>query len=152
LKAVKSLVRNLAKPKGYSGDLDDPIILVHDGARPLVTLALIRKIIQAAQKYGAAIPGLVPRDTVKLVSRGGGVIRETLDRNRLREVQTPQGFRLSTLQEAYRVTSRDNFTATDDAALVERIGYPVRVISGDPRNIKITTRLDLKVAEILLAM
>lgn len=149
LKAVRTLNRAMAKMKGSWRDPGDPVVLIHDGARPLVSPALIRRVIQATRKHGAAVPGLVPENTIKLVSDRGAV-QQTFDRSRLRKIQTPQGFRLSIIQEAYRLVSRKHFIATDDATLVERIGFPVQVIAGDPKNLKITTPSEIKVAKVLL--
>lgn len=149
LKAVRTLNRALSKMKGSWRDPGDPVVLIHDGARPLVDPALIRRVIQAARKYGAVVPGLIPENTIKLVNERG-VIQQTFDRSRLRKVQTPQAFRLSIILEAYRLLSRKHFVVTDDASLVERIGFPVRVVAGDPKNLKITTRTEISAARAIL--
>jgi 2-C-methyl-D-erythritol 4-phosphate cytidylyltransferase len=124
------------------------IVLVHDGARPLVTPALIRRVIRAAEKSGAAIPALPLSDTVKDVA-GGRVLR-TLDRTRLVGVQTPQGFATAVLGQALERARADHFVGPDDAALVEHLGHTVTVVDGDATNIKITTLLDLTLAEAYL--
>jgi len=121
------------------------IVLVHDGARPLVPAALIRRIIREAAAHGAAVPALPLEDTVK-EGADGRVVR-TVDRASLYRIQTPQGFAFEILEEAFRRAGEDGFTGTDDASLVERLGKPVVIVEGDPRNIKITTLLDLKWAE-----
>ncbi len=118
------------------------IVLVHDAARPLVAPELVSSIIRAARRRGAAVPGIAPADTVKSVD-GGGRVTGTLDRARLRMVQTPQGFRASWLRRAFRRAAVEGTAATDDASLVEAAGMPVVVVDGDPLNFKITTRADL---------
>jgi len=124
------------------------IVLVHDGARPLVTDALIRRIIREAAAHGAAVPVLPVEDTIK-EGANGRIIR-TVDRTALFRAQTPQGFAFDLLEEAFRRAAEDGFTGTDDASLVERLTRPVALVDGDPRNIKITTLLDLKWAEEFL--
>jgi 2-C-methyl-D-erythritol 4-phosphate cytidylyltransferase len=121
---------------------DGAIVLVHDAARPMVPRAVVSSVIEAARRHGAAVPGLPPSDTIKMVGRGGRVIR-TLDRSGLRMVQTPQGFRISALRRAFRVARRRHLVATDDASLAEAAGVPVVVVPGDPANFKVTTRDDL---------
>ena len=124
------------------------VILVHDGARPLVDAALISRVIAAAKVEGAAVPVLPLDDTVKEV-REGHVVR-TVDRTTLVRTQTPQGFQYGVLKQALDAARRDRFYGTDEAALAERAGIPVSVVEGDPRNIKITTPVDLNIAEGLL--
>jgi len=120
--------------------------LVHDGARPLVTHRLLRDALEAARETGAAVPALPLADTVKEVE--GGTVVRTLDRSRLRAVQTPQAFRYDLLLEAHR---RATVEATDDAALVEALGMVVRVFPGSPYNLKVTVPADLEVARALVA-
>ncbi len=126
------------------------IVLVHDAARPLVEARLIDAIIDGAARYGAAVPAIAPSDTVKRVGNAS-VVEETLPRDRLRLVQTPQGFRFDLLLAAHQRAARERFLGTDDAQLVERAGGEVRVVEGSPRNIKITAPSDLILAEALLA-
>jgi 2-C-methyl-D-erythritol 4-phosphate cytidylyltransferase len=130
----------------------DDIVLVHDAVRPFVTKEIIQDVIQAAQKYGAAIAGLPAADTVKQVERTaeGAVITSTLPRERVVMAQTPQGFRYSVLKKAFDEATADGFVGTDEASLVERSGHPVAVVMGSPRNIKITTPADLDLAEFFL--
>jgi 2-C-methyl-D-erythritol 4-phosphate cytidylyltransferase len=123
------------------------VILVHDGARPLVSAGLIDRVIEAAEKRGAAVPAVPCRDTLKEID-GGRVVR-TLDRGRLGRVQTPQGFASALLRRALAAASAEGISGTDEAALVERLGEEVAVVSGDPENIKITTPLDLIAAEAI---
>ena len=128
----------------------DEIILVHDAARPLVTPVIIDAVISAAAESGAAVPAVAPADTVRQVAADGAV-EATLPRERLRLAQTPQGFQGRLLREAYERAERDGFTGTDDAALVERSGHRVRLVEGSASNFKITTPLDLALAEAILA-
>jgi len=121
-------------------------VVVHDGARPLVTPQLIEEGLAAARETGAAVCALPAQDTVKRVDEQGRVL-STLERRRLWLVQTPQVFRCDILREAHERSRR---TATDDAALVERLGYRVQVYPGSPRNLKVTTPEDLALAEALL--
>lgn len=132
---------------------DWDVIAVHDGARPFVTAELVERVVDAAARCGAAVPGLVPSDTVKVVEPATGATRveSTLPRAHLRAVQTPQAFAGPLLHEAYRAAVAEGFTGTDDASLVERLGHPVSVVPGDPENLKVTTPLDLIAAEARLA-
>jgi len=123
-------------------------VVVHDGARPLVTPQLIEEGLAAARETGAAVCALPAHETVKRVDEQGRVLR-TLDRRRLWLVQTPQVFRYDILREAHERSRR---TATDDAALVERLGHRVQVYPGSPRNLKVTTPEDLALAEALLKL
>ena len=124
------------------------LVLVHDGARPLVNAALIGRVIAEARASGAAVPVLPLDDTLKEV-RDGRVVG-TPDRSRVVCVQTPQGFLYPVLKRALDAARHDHFYGTDEATLVERIGLPVRAVEGDRRNIKITTPMDIKIAEALL--
>jgi 2-C-methyl-D-erythritol 4-phosphate cytidylyltransferase len=121
-------------------------VVVHDGARPLVTPQLIEEGLAAAEETGAAICALPAQDTVKQVDERGQVSR-TLDRRHLWLIQTPQVFRYDMLLKAHERSRR---LATDDASLVERLGYQVRVYLGSRRNLKVTTPEDLALAEALL--
>ena len=124
------------------------LIIVHDGARPLVSPRTIREVIRAASGTGAAIAAAPCTDTIKEIE-GGRVLR-TLERSRLVRTQTPQAFRATWLREAHRRAARDRFTGADDAALLERLGRPVAVVIGDAANIKVTTAGDLALAEAIL--
>ena len=134
-----------------SAEAED-VILIHDAVRPFVTPQTIRDVIQAAQKYGAAIAGLPAVDTVKQVERTaeGAVITATLPRERVVMAQTPQGFHYSVIKKAFDEAAADGFMGTDEASLVERSGHRVAVVMGSPRNIKITTPADLELAEFFL--
>lgn len=124
------------------------LVLIHDGVRPLVDHALISRVITATREKGAAVPAIPIEDTVKAVE-GKRVLR-TVDRTKLRRVQTPQGFSSPLLKAALDQAREDNYLGTDEAALVERIGKDVVVVEGDPRNIKITTPDDIQIAEAYL--
>ena len=126
------------------------IVLVHDAARPLVSLAAIEAVIFAAREKGAAIAAVHAKNTIKVVGEDGRV-EATPARASLWEVQTPQGFRREILQRAYEKAAQDGFLGTDDASLVERIGEAVFVVESDYGNLKITTPEDLWMAEALLA-
>ncbi len=131
----------------------DDIVLVHDAVRPFVTAEIIHDVIQAAQKYGAAIAGVPAVDTVKEVQRTaeGAVITATIPRERVVMAQTPQGFRYDVLKKAFDEATADGFLGTDEASLVERSGHEVAVVRGSERNIKITTPADMELAEFYLS-
>jgi 2-C-methyl-D-erythritol 4-phosphate cytidylyltransferase len=130
----------------------DDLVLVHDAVRPLVTAEIIREVIEAAKKYGAAIAGLPAVDTVKQVERTaeGAIIKATIPRAGVVLAQTPQGFRYSVIKKVFDEATADGFMGTDEASLAERSGHEVAVVMGSPRNIKITTPADLELAEFYL--
>jgi 2-C-methyl-D-erythritol 4-phosphate cytidylyltransferase len=130
----------------------DDIVLVHDAVRPFVSDEIIRDVIRAAEKYGAAIAGMPAVDTVKQVDRTaeGAVITTTLPRERVVLAQTPQGFRYSVIKKAFDEAAADGFMGTDEASLAERSGHQVAVVMGSPRNIKITTPADMDLANFFL--
>jgi len=119
--------------------------------RPFVTRKMIIESIARARKFGACVVAVPVSDTVKM-AKSNRIIERTLPRECLWRVQTPQTFRLSLIKKAYAKALRDKFYGTDDAQLVERMHKPVKIISGDYRNIKITTKEDLILAEKLLSM
>lgn len=121
-------------------------VAVHDGGRPLIRPGMIARGLEAARETGASVPVIPIADTIKEVDEGDTVIR-TLDRSRLRRVQTPQCFRYDLLLRAHREITED---VTDDAAMMERLGVPVKTYEGRRRNIKITTPDDLALAEAWL--
>jgi len=125
------------------------IVVVHDAARPLVSLELIRRVIETAIQWGGAIAAIPVHDTLKWVDENE-TIQRTINRDRLWRAQTPQAFRLGILMAAYRNAREDGFEATDDAGLVEHLGMPVKCVLGHPDNIKITTQADLQLAEQIL--
>jgi 2-C-methyl-D-erythritol 4-phosphate cytidylyltransferase len=126
-----------------------PWILVHDGVRPCITPALVRRVVEATRAHGAAIAALPVAETLK--READGWVTETVPRNGLWAIQTPQGFRAELLREAHRRASANRFHGTDDAVLVERLGAPVRLVPGLPGNVKITRPEDLPLARRLLA-
>ena len=125
------------------------IVAVHDGVRPFVTVEEVESTIAAAQSDGAAILVAPVTDTIKQVVDGH--VFETFDRNRVRRALTPQCFRYDILRRAYEHTDVTDPSITDESVLVEKLGFPVRIVEGSPRNIKITTAEDLAIAEALLA-
>lgn len=125
------------------------LLAVQDGARPLVTPELIDRVISAAVRCGAAAPAVPVKDTVKSV-REGGAVAETLDRNSLRAVQTPQVFEASLLKAALQSAVEREILVTDDCSAVERLGKVVFLVEGDEENLKITTSTDLILAEAIL--
>lgn len=124
------------------------LVAVQDGARPLVSWQVIDRTVRAANTYGAAAPAIPVKDTVKTVQ--GGVVVNTPDRSLLRAVQTPQVFDFDLLRGALKKAKQEEAQITDDCSAVERLGMSVKIVEGDERNIKITTPLDLKIAEMLL--
>jgi 2-C-methyl-D-erythritol 4-phosphate cytidylyltransferase len=128
---------------------EDDIVLVHDAVRPFVTREIIQEVIEAAEKYGAAIAALPAVDTVKQVERTaeGALIKATIPRAGIVLAQTPQGFRYRVIKKAFDEASADGFLGTDEASLVERSGHEVAVVMGSPRNIKITAPADMELAE-----
>ena len=123
------------------------IVLVHDAARPFATPALVKRAIDAVEKTGAAVPGLPVTDTIKAVD-DGGFVAQTLDRARLRAIQTPQGFAFAPLLDAHRrAAAQGCVDFPDDAALAEWAGMKVSVFEGEPGNIKITSADDFARAE-----
>jgi len=131
-------------------EADVEIVVVHDAVRPFVTEDLIERSIEMARKVGGAVVAIPMKDTPKQVGQDGSIQR-TLDRTGLWHAQTPQTFRRAILLEAYRVALADHIHATDDAALVERLGQPVGIVPGSWENIKITTPEDMMIAEAILA-
>jgi 2-C-methyl-D-erythritol 4-phosphate cytidylyltransferase len=131
---------------------EDDIVLVHDAVRPFVTAEIIQEVIEAAQKYGAAIAGLPAVDTVKQVERTseGALIKATIPRAAVVMAQTPQGFRFGVIKKAFDEAAADGFLGTDEASLVERWGHDVAVVMGSPKNFKITAPADMELAEFYL--
>ena len=124
------------------------MVLVHDGARPLVGADLISRVIAETERAGAVVPAIPVVDTLKETEEGR-VVR-TVDRARLVRAQTPQGFLYPVLKAALEAARADRFYGTDEAGLVERTGGVVQVIEGELRNIKITTPIDILMAEALV--
>ena len=124
------------------------LVAVQDGARPLVTWQVIDRAVRAANSYGAAAPAVAVKDTIKVVR--GGIVAATPDRSALRAVQTPQVFDIDLLTGALARAKQDGAAISDDCSAVERLGMSVKIVEGDERNIKVTTPMDLKIAEMLL--
>ena len=129
-------------------------VLVHDGARPFVSAALVSRVVEGA-RAGPVVPVIPVEDTVKRVGEGGRIER-TVHRDRLRRVQTPQGFPAEVLHRTHAVEdagaweARDTAAMTDDALLCERLGIEVSTVEGDPENLKITTAGDLALARAMV--
>ena len=127
---------------------DVEVVAIHDAARPLVKPDEIDAVVSAARESGAAVLGQPVTDTIKEVD--GDLVQQTLDRSRLRSVQTPQAFRTELIRQAHAEADRTGYLGTDDTVLVERLGHPVRVVAGSRDNLKITTPEDLEIAEDIL--
>lgn len=121
---------------------------IHDGARPLVSWQLIDRVVRAANTYNAAAPAIPVKDTIKVVK--GRVVDHTPDRAALFAVQTPQVFDFDLLRGALKKAELDGAAVTDDCSAVERMGMAVKIVDGEERNLKVTTPLDLKIAQLLL--
>jgi 2-C-methyl-D-erythritol 4-phosphate cytidylyltransferase len=124
-------------------------VVVHDGVRPCITSELVTRVTAAAREHGVAIAALPLAETLKRGAQGW--VKETVDREGLWAVQTPQAFRADLLRDAHGRAAGDGIRATDDAALVERLGVPVWLVPGLPGNVKITRPGDLRLARALLA-
>ena len=127
---------------------DVKLVAVQDGARPLITEAVIDRTIRAAHTYGAAAPAIPVKDTIKIVE--GGIVSSTPERSTLKAIQTPQVFDLDLLKGALKKAFQDGAAITDDCSAVELLGFKVKIVEGDERNIKVTTPMDLKIAQMLL--
>ncbi|MEK7449932.1 MAG: 2-C-methyl-D-erythritol 4-phosphate cytidylyltransferase [Planctomycetota bacterium] len=161
-KRMNLIVRRVLQPRGGMGKIkvvaggrarqdsvfkalkvvspDSKIVLIHDAARPLIKTSEIIRVIQTARRTGAAILGIPAVDTIKRVTPAGQIIKETvLPRRELWQAQTPQVFKKEILLKAYRLAGKKKIRATDDAFLVEKMGYPVKIIKSRYPNFKITT-------------
>jgi len=127
---------------------NNALVAVHDGARPFVTTELINKTVELAGKFGAAAPGVVPKDTVK-VTNSDNIVEDTPERNTLRLIQTPQVFRCDELKLAYLRAKESGFEGTDDCSVMERMGAKIHISVGEYTNIKVTTPEDLPIAEAI---
>lgn len=128
---------------------DAEAVLVHDGARCLVTEEVIRRVLEGIEANGNGVAAVPVTDTIKRADRAGQVL-STLDRSELYAMQTPQGFKAEDLFAAHRKAADENYLATDDAALVEYFGKPVYLTEGSRENLKLTTPVDLAFAEAIL--
>jgi 2-C-methyl-D-erythritol 4-phosphate cytidylyltransferase/2-C-methyl-D-erythritol 2,4-cyclodiphosphate synthase len=129
---------------------DDDVVLVHDGARPLLLPVVLGRVITAAGRHGAAAPVIPSKDTVKVLG-SDGFLRDTPDRRRVGLVQTPQGFQAGRLVDVLTWAARQGLTATDEAALFEARGLKVKAVAGSEENLKVTTPGDLTLAQAILA-
>ena len=132
-------------------EIEEPcnLVVVHDGARPFLDHEVLRKALDAAEKDGASVVAVPVKDTIK-IGDAGGMVQTTLDRSHLWSVQTPQTYKYDILKQALAEAQTMNSHGTDDASLVERIGKPVKIVTGSYENIKITTPEDLILGEMLL--
>ncbi|MFC2041525.1 2-C-methyl-D-erythritol 4-phosphate cytidylyltransferase, partial [Chloroflexota bacterium] len=140
------LVDKISKPGLLSRLNDCSWVVIHDGARPLVTADLIDRGLEAATETGAAVAAVLVTDTIKVVG-DDGFVQGTPPRHSLWAIQTPQVFRFDIITEAYR---QAKYEVTDDARLVEQLGHRVKLYMGSYDNIKVTTPEDLALAEILV--
>lgn len=132
--------------KAASGEL----VAVHDGARALITPELIKAVINAAKECGGAALGVVAKDTIKVADKDG-FITATVERNSAYQIQTPQVFVREELIRAHEKALSDGFVATDDCAVMERIGAKIKIVNGSYENIKLTTAEDIFTAEGILS-
>ena len=123
-------------------------VIIHDGARPFLSESLLRKIIHEMFEKKAVVVGIPLHDTLKKVNKE--IILKTLSRENLWAIQTPQAFSYPLILEAYKKANEENFHGTDDASLLEKIGKKVHILRGNPLNIKITTPLDLILAQAII--
>ena len=154
LKPVRLVAGGVTRQRTVSNALAEAppttkLVVVHDAVRPFIQLDLIRQVVEAARKHGAAILGILSVDTVKQIERQ--MILGTIPRERIVLAQTPQAFRYEIIREAYARAESDGFNGTDESSLVERLGNPVAVLMGSARNIKITSPSDLPLARLYIA-
>ncbi|NLY89537.1 MAG: 2-C-methyl-D-erythritol 2,4-cyclodiphosphate synthase [Firmicutes bacterium] len=147
--SVLAGLRAAAQWEGWRAPEADRLVLIHDGARPLAEEELIRRVLAAAARTGAAAAGVPVKDTIKKVGEDG-MILETPDRRRRWAVQTPQVFSWPVIYHAHLKAAAEGLSATDDCALVEDTGHPVQMVMGSYANLKITTPEDLLAASALL--
>lgn len=135
----------------YNGLLmmkDCDIVLIHDGARPFVSEKIINEGIEYAKLYGAAACGVMPKDTIK-VKNSNGFSKETLQRDALFAVQTPQCFEYNSIKKAHEFIKKEKLMVTDDTMVIEKLGKTVYLYEGSYTNIKVTTPEDIEIAEII---
>jgi 2-C-methyl-D-erythritol 4-phosphate cytidylyltransferase len=155
LTKVKKVVAggNHRQDSVYAGlkALDGPpeLVAVHDAVRPFVSAAKVDEVVSACLEHGAAILAVPPKDTIKIEK--DGFVEKTPFRDKLWSVQTPQVFRYDIILEAYAKAYECGVYQTDDSALVERVGYPIKIVEGEELNFKITVPLDLSLAEMILS-
>ena len=128
---------------------DAECVLIHDGARSLVTENVIQRAMESVEMHGSGVAAVPVVDTIKRASRDG-LVEETPDRSSLYAVQTPQAFRVELIRQAHQKAQEDGFLGTDDASLMEHAGMPVYLSEGSRENLKLTTPVDLDLAELIL--
>lgn len=133
---------------GLNAMMDTDIVLIHDGARAFVSEEIINDGIKYAKLYGAAAPGVIPKDTIK-VRDHASFSKETLNRDELVAIQTPQVFKMQLIKDCHDKINRDKIVVTDDTMVVETYGHKVYLFKGDYKNLKVTTPEDLIMAEYL---
>lgn len=143
--------RQFSVYNGLSVIEDVDVVVVHDGARPLITVSMTADVISAAYKYGASSVGVPLKDTVKMVD-DNNIVKYTPERKNMWIIQTPQAFQFKILKAAHERAMEDGFIATDDCTLVERMGGTVKIVDGSYSNIKVTTPEDLVVLEALIGI
>lgn len=132
-------------------DMQNGIVLIHDGVRPFISQKLINNCIETAYENGACVPVIDLVDTVKQVTKDN-FVKKTIDRSKYKAVQTPQAFDYEIIKKCYNMALEDKIKVTDDSALAEHYGYKVKAIQGLQKNIKVTTQFDLRVAELIARM
>jgi len=138
-----SVFNGLLSLKNFADCSPSDRIIVHDAVRPFLQDSFLLRLMRASRKYNCVIPGIKLTDTVKMTV-GKDIVAKTIPRENLRSVQTPQIFRYDELMKSFRYAFKKKFTGTDEAELLEHAGYQVKIIEGEPANIKITTKNDLK--------
>ncbi|MBR5546255.1 MAG: 2-C-methyl-D-erythritol 4-phosphate cytidylyltransferase [Clostridia bacterium] len=128
---------------------DAEYVLIHDGARALVTDQVIRRALESVEQHGSGVAAIPVVDTIKRAA-ADGLVQETPDRASLYAIQTPQSFRMDVIMAAHEKANEDGFLGTDDASLLEHAGIPVYLSEGDRENLKLTTPTDLELAEVIL--
>jgi 2-C-methyl-D-erythritol 4-phosphate cytidylyltransferase len=128
---------------------DTALVLIHDGARPLISVDLIERALAETEKWQATVAAVPVKDTIQAAD-DAGFVQHTLPREQLWSIQTPQTFALQLIREAHCKALQEGFAGTDEGSLVARLGRPVKIIMGAYDNIKVTTPEDLIIAEALL--
>jgi 2-C-methyl-D-erythritol 4-phosphate cytidylyltransferase len=148
--SVNNCIKAIEHEIRTTGNIPDTI-LVHDGARPFIQPEEINEISRLSMQYGACVPATKPKDTIKYIGSDPGFFGETIDRSKLLQVQTPQGFQSRLLIQAHEQAELEHWYATDDAALIERFfpEQPIKIFEMGYHNIKITTPEDIPVAEAI---
>jgi len=144
-----SVFNGLKFARTRSGYPEKTIVMIHDGVRPFVDDTIIKACIKNAVKHGACVPAVKITDTVKQAD-SDGCVEKTVKRDKLYGIQTPQGFKLNLILDAFDHAAKTDFAGTDDASLMEHSGHKVYIVKGSKRNIKITTPYDLVMGKYLL--